>query len=295
MEEGVCGGLTLVCCVLRCCVLRTALCTLHLLEERVHATMLTRTHTHTLHRLPSLHIRYMCDVDLLRHDLKAHFERTLSGASKQVGVTGSKSNLLASISKKKSGFGEIGAPPVAAKESIESIKVAMKSDGKTPNIHFGYANHAEIAALKKRGVLVRKLDKLEKHELKLKDQTEDLRKKEGDTKAKDKDKDKACGGCCGGDFSKYYSQYASQGKTNQEKIDKAKLALSKLDQRIDNLEADPLTSMPVCAYITFEEEEGRLRALHECVGNVYKYLVLWIYVFTCVVQLYQGTRVVVCL
>ena len=36
-----------VAAVLRCCVPRSALCTLHLLEERVHATMLTRTHTYT--------------------------------------------------------------------------------------------------------------------------------------------------------------------------------------------------------------------------------------------------------
>ena len=194
---------------------------------------------------------YMCNVDLLRNDLKTHFEAVLSKVP-QVGR-------VVRVSDVKPGVGEIGdppaSPPVAAKESI---KVAIKSDGK-PNIHFGYANHSEITELKKRGVLVRKLDKLEKHEIKLKNQAEDLRKKEVDTKAKGK----ACGGCCGADFSKYYLRYASQGKTNQEKIDKAKLALATLDQRIDDLEADPLTSMPVCAYITFEEEEGRLRALHE--------------------------------
>ena len=68
VEEGVCGGLTLVCrvlrrcvaAVLRCCVPRSALCTLHLLEERVHATMLTRTHTYTHSTASHLFISGTC-------------------------------------------------------------------------------------------------------------------------------------------------------------------------------------------------------------------------------------------
>ena len=120
---------------------------------------------------------------------------------------------------------EGGTRQVGVKEAAR--KFGESKEGiKVNAVHFGFSNGHEISLLQSRGKVIRRLEHWE----------------------------------CFRDDHKEVLE-ASHSDKITKLVDKLTKKLDKITKEVDKFAEDPKKHVPVCAFVTFEQEEGRLRAM----------------------------------